>query len=277
MVSASLYLLMLLKVRLYTLPLNYNFWQNLNLFRHGLADKVDYVYQLCSEYYNFYDRSHKRDKRCEKNVLEIGCGDLINTGLYFTTLGFSRAVLVDKADFAVTLIDGYRDFARNNGFLVKSNSFSVLLREFNVVYRTNGIDSLKTCCDSSIDPCFSNSVLQHFTFEEFVEFSNQLERILKSGAVSKHRIDLRNMYDQTMDHHLINKCIWECVYLRSMPFYTNRMMTENYIEIFERCGLKVLNCEKFFQSNYSQRNKGVKQSDINNADIIALDIELVKT
>ena len=151
------------------MPLSYNFWRNLNLFRHGNADKVDYASKICSEYYKFYDGNHKRDESCETNVLEIGCGDSINTGLYFTTRGISRAGLVDKADFAGTLMDGYRDFARKNGFLVESNSFSELLREFNVVYKTTGIDSLKTCSYSSIDFCFSHSVLQHFKFEEFEE------------------------------------------------------------------------------------------------------------
>ena len=71
------------KIILSRLPINYNFWQNIGLFRHGKMDVSNYAIEIFKSHLN------KSNINCLNNkvILEIGPGDSIATAIIAHSYG----------------------------------------------------------------------------------------------------------------------------------------------------------------------------------------------
>jgi len=267
----NLYFRMFTKALIYNLPINYRIWRMLGLFRHGRADKPRYAYDVSEEYYDFYLSASHMDQSLDWEVLEFGCGDSVSAGIYFASKGARATHLVDINSFATKNIKVYEDFCKLLGVHINSKDFEDLLCEFSINYLINGVPSLCTLEDVSIDLAYSHSVLQHLTERELDKFIEKLYQKLKTNGVTRHRIDLRNMYDQSGAHHQIPDFLWNLSLLSKLPFYTNRLSIEDYMVKFKSAGFQILKVNKI--ENVITNSVDAR---ITNCETIAFDIELRK-
>ena len=85
-----------IKLVLARLPLAYDFWQRLGLFRHGHMDSAVYALGVFEWH---MDRASLRGQLQGKFLLEMGPGDSIATAIIAYAFG-ARAILVDAGPFA---------------------------------------------------------------------------------------------------------------------------------------------------------------------------------
>lgn len=256
---------------MHNLPINYGIWRMLGLFRHGRADDPIYAYGVCEKYYDFYLSASIMDQGLDFEVLEFGCGDSVSAGIYFSSRGARTTHLIDIKSFATRNIKVYDQFCELLGVYATFKDFEDLLREFSINYLIDGVPSLCTLQEASIDYAYSHSALQHLKEPELDEFIEKLYQKLKPNGVTRHRIDLRNMYDQSSKHHQIPNFLWNLSFLTKLPFYTNRLSIENYIVKFQSAGFQVLRVNKI----ENIKTSGVKKQEAN-SQVIAFDIELRK-
>ena len=183
------------KVVLARLPVGYNWWRKLGVFRHGEMLNPDYAI-------NVFDRHYERVKAfLPKNytVLELGPGDSLATAIIASARGAAQVYLVDAGSFAATKdMTRYNALAQRlaqNGTPVSGAPFKTIqdmLRETNAIYLTEGINSLRVLPELSIDFIFSQAVLEHIALSEFQETMHSLFRLLRHGGISSHRVDLQD-------------------------------------------------------------------------------------
>ena len=99
------YLKILFKIILSRLPLNYSFWQNIGLFRHGHMDKVDYIIKVFERHIQFagFDKNDLKGK----HFIELGPGDSILSAILAYSYG-ARLTLVDVGHFVKEDISFYK-------------------------------------------------------------------------------------------------------------------------------------------------------------------------
>jgi SAM-dependent methyltransferase len=262
---------MFIKALMHNLPINYRIWRMLGLFRHGRADDPEYAYRICEEYYDFYLSGSIMNQGLDFEVLEFGCGDSVSAGIYFSSRGARATHLIDIKSFATKNIKVYDQFCELLGVYANFKDFEELLVDFSINYFTDGVPSLCNLEDASIDLAYSHSVLQHLTECELDEFIEKLYQKLKPNGVTRHRIDLRNMYDQSSTHHQVPKFLWNLSLFKTLPFYTNRLSIEDYIVKFQSAGLQVLSVNKVENVITS----GVYEKETNSR-AIAFDVALRK-
>lgn len=92
------------KLALSRLPVGYETWQRLGVFRHGAMDDPNYAIRV-------FDRHWARTgSRRAQTVLELGPGDSIATAVLAPSVG-TRATLVDGGRYVDEDIDRYMDLA----------------------------------------------------------------------------------------------------------------------------------------------------------------------
>ena len=170
-----------IKIVLSRLPVNYQQWKKLKIFKHGDADDVWSPAKKFLLHYNAICPEYTpRDYCC----LELGPGDSVASGIIAKCFGASRTYLVDVGRYATEDLDYYKRFCReleknktSAPDLSKIVSFEELLEVCNIEYLTDGIVSLRQIPAKSVDFIWSHSVLEHIRRHLFAEVASEFHRI----------------------------------------------------------------------------------------------------
>lgn len=236
------YAKMVLKICLARLPLCYGVWKKVGIFRHGRMEDPKYALRIFAEHIRAFTGDPSTSV-----VLELGPGDSLSTALIAASYGFAGSILVDSNDFASHELSSYKKLItyldQHTGSKTISDEYGTtddLLKGVNAHYLKEGLCSLQQIPSKSVDFIFSNSVLQHIKKSEFIEEIRELRRILKDGAISSHRVDLKDMLGGSLNQLRFSSDTWETRLFTTSGFYTNRLRCFEILEIFEREGFEVL-------------------------------------
>lgn len=230
------------KLALSRLPAAYGIWQRLGLFRHGYMDTAQYALDVFSSH---VERAGLTGRLAGKTVLELGPGDSVATALIAKAFG-ARAILVDAGAFARPDIAAYRPLAdalRAAGLapppLDSVTTLDDLLAACDASYLTQGLASLRTIADESVDLVFSQAVLEHVRKHEFLETQRALARVLKPDGVCSHRVDLRDHLGGGLNNLRFSERLWESPFFAGAGFYTNRIGFDGMLQAFAQAGFEV--------------------------------------
>lgn len=240
---APWYVKIIIKVLLTRLPFAYKFWKKISLFEHGDMERPDYAYSVLVGH---LDRVKSTNLANNFVGLELGPGDSLSTALIAKAFGASRTYLVDAADFASRDVERYKIVCRyleDQGHDISSfsefNTVDQMLKQTTCCYLTNGLVSLKTIPDASVDFIWSQAVLEHVRKDIFFETICQLRRILKDDGVCSHQVDLKDHLNSALNNLRFNEKIWEANFFAGSGFYTNRIRYVEMVDMFSQAGFEV--------------------------------------
>jgi SAM-dependent methyltransferase len=229
------------KIALSRLPIGYERWQRISLFKHGAM--TDPAYAL-----DVFDRHFRRlaDPRPGFVALELGPGDSVASAVIAAAHGASRTILVDVGAFARRDLGPYRELGR---FLEQRGlqapeasaaaSFEELLTACSATYETRGLASLREIADASVDLAWSHAVLEHVPRADLPKLATELRRILRDDGICSHCIDLKDHLNGGLNNLRFSERLWESRLFTGSGFYTNRVRVSGLREIFERAGFTV--------------------------------------
>ncbi|MFZ3038144.1 MAG: class I SAM-dependent methyltransferase [Rugosibacter sp.] len=230
------------KLALSRVPAAYTVWQRLGLFRHGYMDTAQYAIGVFSSH---IQRAGLTNQLVGKTVLEVGPGDSVATALIAKAYG-ARALLVDAGSYAQLDLSVYHRLAdelRAVGLAPPSldnvSSLGELLETCEASYLTEGLASLRTLGDATVDFAFSQAVLEHVRKHEFLDTQRELGRILKPGGMCSHRVDLRDHLGGGLNNLRFSSQVWESPFFFKSGFYTNRIRFSEMVSLFQQAGFAV--------------------------------------
>jgi SAM-dependent methyltransferase len=230
------------KIVLSRLPLTPRVWQRLSLFQQGRMEDPTYAVEVFSRHFERFDHGGGDGGF---TVLELGPGDTASSALIAYAHGAERSYLVDVAPFAVRDLELYFNLAETlakRGLRVPDlrgvESFEELLSACGAVYHTNGLASLRTIPDGSVDFVWSHAVLEHVRRAEFSEILQELRRILGSAGLCSHCIDLKDHLGEALNNLRFSESAWESALLANSGFYTNRIRYSEMLMLFRQAGFE---------------------------------------
>jgi SAM-dependent methyltransferase len=228
------------KLALSRLPFQPRIWRRVSVFRHGAMDQPGYALEVFRRHYTRFRAVHGTEPFV---AMEIGPGDSAFSALIAYAHGASGCHLVDVAPFASRDLDGYREMAEalsRGGLRVPPASafasFDELLRVCNATYETDGLDSLRSLSDDSVDFAWSHAVLEHVRRAEMGPTLKELRRVQRRGGLSSHTIDLRDHFNWALNNLRFSDEFWESELVARAGFYTNRLRVTELLEMFEQAG-----------------------------------------
>lgn len=236
----------LVKMALSRLPINYGFWSQLGLFRHGQMDDYSYAWDVLQK--------HSVILQGVKGWrgLELGPGDGLLSSLLAPAAFSSGFVLVDVGDYAHKNIKRY--LAQVKKFLAANpkaelpdysgaTDVPTLLDKAKGRYLCSGLDSLRVLEDESFDLIFSQAVLEHIRRAEFFEIMQQCYRLVKKNGIVSHVIDFKDHLGGGLNNMRIPSSLWERTWFApTSGFYTNRLRLSEIVNICEQAGFRVEVC-----------------------------------
>ncbi|MCT7961873.1 class I SAM-dependent methyltransferase [Laspinema sp. D1] len=232
------------KVILSRLPISYNIWKQISLFKHGEMGNYSYAYQVF--------KKHFIPAELPENftTLEIGPGDSLFSGLISKALGGELCYLIDVGDYANKDQKRYQEvnmFLVNQGLktvnIENCNSFQEILDKNQIIYLTEGLKSLKTIPSNSVDFIFSQAVLEHIRRNEFLDVMKELRRIIKNTGYCSHMIDLKDHLGGNLNNLRFYERIWELDFMVKSGFYTNRIRYSEMIDLFQEANFQITSIE----------------------------------
>ena len=73
----------------------------------------------------------------------------------------------------------------------------------------NGLDDMQEIPSASVDFVWSQAVLEHIRFENFMTTMKELRRVIKATGVCSHRINLRDHLDDALNNLRFRRTMWE--------------------------------------------------------------------
>ncbi len=233
------------KLVLARMPLPHGFWFRLGLFRHGHMQDFEYARGVLNEHLKLAGLEGTAGN-ASKVVLELGPGESLFTAAVARASGFSGSILLDAGDFALPEAASYKKLAAHleaNGASLPDISgcgtIESILERLNARYLIEGVVSMKTIPDGSVDFIFSQAVLEHLRRREVAAILGEMRRILKPGGVSTHIIDLKDHFQSSLNNLRFSEAFWESDFVWSSGFYTNRLRYHEWIEMFITAGFEV--------------------------------------
>jgi len=231
------WLKIILKIVLSRLPINYQKWSSLNLFKHGYPENKFLYVEKFTKHYNLAFPDNKPNKFV---CLELGPGDSIATGIIANAFGATKTYLIDVGNFAIQDINYYKEFSKEliendiqTPDISSINSFEELLSRFNIIYLKRGLQSFAQIADSSVDMIFSHSAIEHVRLKELPDIVAEMSRVIFSDGVMSHNIDLMDHLDYSLNNLRFSEKIWESDFFAKSGFYTNRLRYSQIIKYFE--------------------------------------------
>jgi ubiquinone/menaquinone biosynthesis C-methylase UbiE len=126
--------------------------------------------------------------------------------------------------------------------IAKADSFDDIYRQLGFRYVVNPNGTLDRFSDGSFDLIVSCSVLEHVNHSIIPGFTRDFYRLLRPGGLSTHAIDLCDhlaYYDSSAPRKNYLKyanSTWER-YLQNDVQYFNRVQRDEWLELFEKAGL----------------------------------------
>jgi SAM-dependent methyltransferase len=230
------------KIALSRLPVRYDKWRSLNLFRAGQMDDPDTAFEV----FHMHNEAAGFGGHKDYTVLELGPGDSMLTALFARSAGAGRSILVDQTSLAALQMDL---FARAEAMLDRkglpvpgvtgASSVAEALSRLNCSYLVNGLESLRALPDASVDFIFSNAVVEHIRKRDFLKTARELYRVMKPDGVASHWIDYRDHLDMKLNNLRFSEAVWESEFMVNSGFYTNRIPEFAIRELFEKAGFVV--------------------------------------
>ena len=223
------------KIVLSRIHFPYELWRRLGVFQHGFMLDPNYA---TSVFLRHYERFRSQSPTTF-SMLELGPGDSLSTALLGASYGASQILLVDVGPFAERDVTKYAPLQKKLGVPWASQQFSdieEMLTATNTTYLTNGLGSLRTIPDASVDFVFSQAVLEHVSLYEFEATMTELFRIQLPGSIASHRIDLQDHLSHSLNSLRFSEQRWESPLFVNSGFYTNRLRSGQIIEIMKRVG-----------------------------------------
>jgi len=223
-------------------PMAYKLWQSIGLFRHGHMDSADYAFGV----FDAHLSKASLDKHAlqGKTILEIGPGDSIATAIIAHAYG-ARALLMDAGRFARDDVSSYQPLCAqlaSRGLpipdIFSACSIDDILKFCCSEYRTQGLSSWSSIPDESVDLVFSQAVLEHIRKHEFLPLQHECHRVMKSGAVASHRVDLRDHLGGALNNLRFSESLWESDFFTRSGFYTNRIQLNEMLTMFATAGFE---------------------------------------
>lgn len=225
-----------LKIILYSIPFPYHLRRDL-YGRHGKMD--DYRYSL-SIFQQHVEPYLSFSQQAGLSLLEIGPGDSCLTIIHALNAGFKRLTLIDKDISSVKnslkLLEDYSLASRvlsKDCYLVSSSFGSIT-----VFILEHSFDSPLVLESSQYTHVFSNAVLQHFDVNALHNLSNFLESHLLSGGYASFQVRFTDhilpLSIQGFYHHTIPDCVWYSSFIKSLPFWTNRLRLPSFVDLFSK-------------------------------------------
>lgn len=228
------------KILISRLPIPYDWWRSLGIFRHGQMDNFEY----CLKIFELHaDRAYPQGIPPALTVLELGPGDSIASAIIANALGVKQTYLVDVGNYAnknivfyKSLVNYLRESGLNPTDLSEAKTIDDVLRVTNSYYLTNGLESLKEIASSSIDFVWSHSVLEHIRKHELDTFLKEIYRIMKPRAYASHNIDFQDHLVRGLNNLRFSEKVWESALFVNSGFYTNRIPAIKMHSMFRDIG-----------------------------------------
>jgi SAM-dependent methyltransferase len=224
-----------------SLPIPYDVFAGLGLFRHGKMDNPDYAITTFENHFPGLIEIPKSPFV----FLEIGPGDSLSSGIIASSKGAKTSYLIDSGDYMTKDITKYlvlieklfgTEFLKNK----RLETIGDIKKEFNIIQMTEGVTSLKTISDKSIDISFSNACLEHVACNEVEDLFKELKRVSRPGSISSHFIDYKDHLEYSLNNLRFSKSFWEKPIIKKSGIYTNRIRFCDMKTIIEKAGF---NCE----------------------------------
>jgi SAM-dependent methyltransferase len=227
------------KMVLARVPISYRRWRALGVFQHGAMLDSDYAIEVFDRHYRRVEGSLPRGF----SVLELGPGDSLATAVIAASRGASKVYLVDAGAFATgDDVRSYNVLAQRLAALghpVPGSPYRTvaeMLAATRALYLTDGLRSLATIPEHSVDLVFSQAVLEHVVRGEFDATIRALYRLQKPGSLCSHRVDLQDHLAHSLNSLRFSRETWESPLLASSGFYTNRLRASQLLASFEAAG-----------------------------------------
>jgi SAM-dependent methyltransferase len=212
----------------------------MGVFEHGRMEDPAYAYRVCLQHFQQLSRVNH-----PFTALELGPGDSLVSALVAHALGASETYLVDTGTFASSEPNVYtsmQDYLIGQGLPSPKIRRGAPLREVlsscNAHYLADGIRSLRAVPNGSVDFVWSHAVLEHIHLDEFDPLLSALRRVLRSGGMSSHQIDLRDHLNMELNNLRFSRSIWESGLFLKSGFYTNRLRMSQLLQAFARAGFQ---------------------------------------
>lgn len=228
------------KLTLSRLNVSYSQWRRLGIvFQHGSMLDPDYSLGVFQRHFAKVEAYLPSGYK----LMEIGPGDSLATAAIASVQGAAKAWLVDTGMFATMEIASYQPlFERlaGQGEAIHYLSVAEMLKKTNSAYLIEGLESLRTIRDDTVDWIFSQAVLEHVALDEFQETISELYRIQKPRGISSHLIDLQDHLAHSINSLRFSNRVWESSYFRHSGFYTNRLRANQIVATFQESGYEIL-------------------------------------
>lgn len=230
------------KLVLSRVPVPYDFWRRIGIFRQGAMDDPSYAFNVFRHHFDRIDFARKREGFV---ALELGPGDSVVSALIAVSHGARRTYLVDSGSYATTNMSVYHaasDYLRAQGLsssLTNNDGFDDMLSKCGAVYLTTGLAGLREIPSASVDFIWSQAVLEHVRLHEFQELNRELRRIVRTDGVCTHAIDLADHLQEGLNNLRFSHDTWESDFFAHAGFYTNRLRYQSMLRHFEEAGFAV--------------------------------------
>ena len=231
------------KIALAKAPVSYELWRRIGIFRHGKMIDADYSRSVFDSHMKSLAKHASTQPH---SLLELGPGDSVSTAIWAKANRIPTTTLVDAGCFATLDVNTYEEVLRAAGFkdhaAAQALNVNEMLAALGAQYLCNGITSLRSLPNQSIDAIFSNAVLEHVRRSEFADTIHELFRIQRPGGISSHQIDLRDHLGGALNSLRISHQRWESPLFSQSGFYTNRLRCSEIRSIFTDAGWEILDC-----------------------------------
>ena len=224
-----------------------------NFYKTGKANNPEYINKIIPRYIKYFQKIPIKRK---KVVCEIGPGNSLFASLIFLKLGACRYFAVDSEINATSdpkfYIDSinpinsiikkflpykFKNQNKSENFGYNKMTLTELFKKNNIKYLCNGVESFKNISSNSVDFVWSHSVMQHIYLSELETLISEIFRIIKPGGLTVHHIDLKDCINRSVNNFLFPEKIWESELFHKAGFYTNRVRSKEFNDIFIKSGL----------------------------------------
>ena len=235
------YITLILKMALYLFPISYKYRARL-FGRHGKMNDFNYASSIFYKHVSLIDTPES-----DLSVLEIGPGDSCFTVYYALINNFKFCQLIDK-DISSTI--GSLSSLINKNVLIERLSnlnFKLTLGNNSLI-----LELIEHSFDKPLmnDPhvfthIFSNAVCQHMPVSQLKNLFNYIYICSSIHTEISHQIRFTDHIIgplQGFYHKHVPSFIWNTNLLQSFPFWTNRLLFDEYSDLFFEYGFKLNNC-----------------------------------
>ncbi len=220
-------------------------------------------------------------------VLELGPGDSLISALNMTAFGAKKCYMVDIDKFATDELEPYKkalSYLEEQKLPLKqvnkdATTLKELFENIDMEYLTDGLNSLSTIPDNSVDLIWSHAVLEHVKVADFDQVMREFSRILKPNGVCSHVVDLKDHFEESLNNLRFSDWIWESNFFSRSGFYTNRLRHNEIIQSFENASFNINSKEVYswetLPMDKSHFNK--KYQNYSNKDLLIYEFDVILT